>query len=319
MPDLTELLAAEAVRQQPSHSPTFDDLVRRTRRRHRIRAAALLGATALTAGIIVAVTAATPSPRTGLTADPPALPVANSTCRPTDLTLSLVWTAEPSGALKGTLTATNPTQRACLLLVKPFVIPEGADGTPLPAVTVTTMEGRFGPDALLPGGTATAPISWFTWCGAAAGRAAAVGWAGEVRLPTARILTTGHAQPSCDPRIQRSSNHLSSSWFEGLHARSPGAPVEVSGTLAMTGGPPGAAPDGVPGTVVLESESASGDRTTVTADSNGAFRGKVVPGLYYVTGTSPRYNGGMGTCVSQGRVYVPATGLTGVQVSCLRK
>ena len=96
------------------------------------------------------------------------------------------------------------------------------------------------------------------------------------------------------------------------------APVEVHGRLRMTGGPSGASQPGVSGTVSFVGRG-TGDRYAGTADARGSFTVTVPPGRYTVTGTSPRFMGGQGSCGTAVPTVVPASGLTGVVVACSRK
>ena len=81
--------------------------------------------------------------------------------------------------LQGDLVAENVGGHACRLSGKPDVIPIGADGLPLDAGTVWTMEYRV-PDhvVLSPGQRATAPVAWGGWDGPAASGRVIVTWPG---------------------------------------------------------------------------------------------------------------------------------------------
>jgi hypothetical protein len=320
MPELADLLAEAAVRQQPDQQPPFTRIVLRARQRRRqqvrsLVALAVVGASAVTLGVPVLGRGAS-STSEHVAQDPSPLPVANRTCRPTELVLALTWVKTSSGSLRGSLTATNPNHEACLLLVKPHVTPVGVDGQPLRTEATESKEGRWGPDALIPGATAQAPVVWTDWCGEPAGQAADVTWSGEERLSAVRISTTGPAQPAC---LNHPASTVSSSWFEGLSASVPGPPVEVAGTLLATGGPAGAPPQGVPGTIVLQADDEVGTRTTAIAIANGTFHASVTPGWYSVRGTSPMYNDGQGTCLVTGRLHVPVEGRSDIEVICARK
>lgn len=96
------------------------------------------------------------------------------------------------------------------------------------------------------------------------------------------------------------------------------APVEVRGRLRMTGGPSGASQPGVPGTVTFV-DRATGHRSAATANADGSFAITVAPGRYTVTGTSPRFMDGQGSCSTAVPTAVPASGLTAVVVACSRK
>lgn len=94
--------------------------------------------------------------------------------------------------------------------------------------------------------------------------------------------------------------------------------VDVHGRLRMTGGPEGASQPGVSGTVSFV-DRVTGDQHTATANARGSFTVVVAPGRYTVTGTSPRFMDGRGSCVATVPTVVPASGLTGVVVACSRR
>lgn len=312
MSDLHDLLALEAQAQTPAAVPPFGALVRRRRRRHRIQAG--LGVLAL-AGAGALVLQRSPGSQIArlVTTPTPTLSAPITTCRPRDLVLSLAWEAAENGALKGTLSASNPTDQPCLLLVKPFVQPDGMDGTPLPTQSAVTMERLLGPDELLPGATATAPVGWYSWCGAAAGRTAHVSWASAEHAPSAQVSSDGLVQPACS-RPNANSNQLSASWFTGL---SDGHTAKVSGLLQFVGGPEGVPARGVAGTVTLT--DSEGFPHSAQAGEDGRFTVEVPAGFFYTaTATSPSYNGGSSTCGGQ-KVYVPGVGLTDLTVACQLK
>lgn len=96
------------------------------------------------------------------------------------------------------------------------------------------------------------------------------------------------------------------------------APAEVRGWLRMTGGPSGASQPGIPGTVSFV-DRATGDRYAATATADGSFTVTVPSGRYTVTGTSPLFMDGQGSCGTAVPTVVPASGLAGVVVACSRK
>src|SRR6202021_1640419 len=99
-------------------------------------------------------------------------------CGPDDLVVEVSWERDGTG-LRGRLVAANVSDRACKLAGKPDVTPLGADGTPLPARTVMTLELRNpGYVILQPGQRAVAPVWWASWCGQHASDRAQVGWPG---------------------------------------------------------------------------------------------------------------------------------------------
>ena len=95
------------------------------------------------------------------------------------------------------------------------------------------------------------------------------------------------------------------------------AQVQVHGWLRMTGGPEGATQPGVSGTVSFV-DPVTGDQYVATADARGSFTVAVPPGRYAVTGASPRFMDGRGSCGSTVPTVVPASGLN-VVVTCSRK
>lgn len=97
-------------------------------------------------------------------------------------------------------------------------------------------------------------------------------------------------------------------------AASSGQDATVTGVLRMTGGPAGADQPGVSGVVVLR--SSRGPEITTTAGSDGTFAVAVPPGSYTVTGTSPQYADGGGTCRATDPVTVSAGARADVDVAC---
>lgn len=138
-----------------------------------------------------------------------ALPV----CGARDLAVTVRWERERDGVgLQGNVIAENVGARACRLPGKPWVQPLGLDGEPLPAVALSTADGRT-PDYVVvePGARAAAPVGWSQWCGAPAAGRARVTWDGG----TAMAAVEGPAQPGCEPG--ESGDHpgnLYTSWFE---------------------------------------------------------------------------------------------------------
>ena len=135
--------------------------------------------------------------------DPGGAPV----CEAADLAVTVRWEREGTG-LRGQVLAENVSGRACRLPGKPEVIPLAGDGTPLPALTVNTMEWRSPGYVLLePGQRAAAPVSWPSWCGRRAAGRAQVSWDGG----SAVAEVHGPAQPECSPGAP---DNLVSSWFQ---------------------------------------------------------------------------------------------------------
>lgn len=133
-------------------------------------------------------------------------PSAVPLCEPHDLTMSVHWSADAAGGLRGQVVAQNTGGQACRLPGKPTVRPFGADGTPLPVHTVNTLEMHVpGYVIVQPGQHAAAPVTWRSWCGRPASGQAEIGWAD--RTVIARVH--GSLQPKCAGQ----SSNLTSSWF----------------------------------------------------------------------------------------------------------
>ena len=105
----------------------------------------------------------------------------------------------------------------------------------------------------------------------------------------------------------------------------PGGKGVVSGTLVIVGGPVAyAAPmmTPVPGRILVANVAQLGGgflpHTGVATGPDGTFSVAVSPGLYQVTGLSPQYEHGKGTCWSQGppSVRVRAGEHVSVNVEC---
>ncbi len=93
---------------------------------------------------------------------------------------------------------------------------------------------------------------------------------------------------------------------------------DVTGTLRMTGGPPGATTPGVAGSVSFQ-PLAGGQPRTATADGLGSFSISLPPGQYSVTGTSPDFNDGRTLCRAEDPVTVGTSKLANVDVDCVRR
>ena len=97
-------------------------------------------------------------------------------------------------------------------------------------------------------------------------------------------------------------------------APSSGPEVTVTGVLRMPGGPVGAQQTGISGVIVFRSPG--GREIKTTAGIDGKFSISVPPGTYTVTGTSPQYGDGRGSCRATDPVTVSASGLADVVVAC---
>jgi hypothetical protein len=125
--------------------------------------------------------------------------------RSDDVEFSLTWLAE-DGALKGALTASNVSERRVRLSGKPQLIPLDADGRPLEAVTIMTMELLLpGYVELGPGESAVSDVGWAGWDGPPAGGVVRVEWPGG----HAEVQARGPHQPSATGP----ATNLWSSWF----------------------------------------------------------------------------------------------------------
>jgi len=129
---------------------------------------------------------------------------------PDDVTFALTWLAE-NGALSGVLEARNISQRRVRLSGKPRLSPLDADGRPLDAVAIVTLEMRMpGYVELDPGESARSKIGWAGWDGPAAGELVRVEWpGGQADVPVA-----GPRQPTATGP----ATNLWSSWFDRVTA-----------------------------------------------------------------------------------------------------
>jgi Protein of unknown function (DUF4232) len=127
-------------------------------------------------------------------------------CRPDDLAVVVIWERAGTG-LRGQVIAENAGGRACRLAGKPAVTPLRPDGSPLPALTITTQEWRSPGYVLLrPGQRAAARVSWASWCGQPASGQARVDWPGGWAVAQVH----GPTQPEC---AEHQPGNLTSSWF----------------------------------------------------------------------------------------------------------
>ena len=94
------------------------------------------------------------------------------------------------------------------------------------------------------------------------------------------------------------------------------AKTTVTGVLEESGGPRFAGQPGVRGHVVFQGD---GKAFSATAASDGTFSLSLPRGHYEVTGTSPLYNSGKGTCRSNSTVTVGQSRVRGVVVVCSLK
>jgi hypothetical protein len=139
---------------------------------------------------------------------PGPIPQSGPLCTPADVTLSLAW-HQAGGELAGTLTATNHTEAACDLAVKPAIYPLDASGKRLAVLDATTTEGYAGPARLLPGARTSSTLSWDSWCGATASSTAQIEWGAG----TATVQVAGPTTPGC---VTNGATNITSTWFSPL-------------------------------------------------------------------------------------------------------
>lgn len=214
MPDLTDLLSDEVAHQTPTHVRPFTELL--AQRRHRKRRNALLGSTLgilIVATAVAFATAGQSKPTTQLATDSTATPGPFTRCVPANLNLTLTWATADRGTLAGTLTATNPTAKACELLLKPQIYPMTASGQRANVQFTVTMEAKGGPNALPAGDRATAHVVWGGWCEQTPmTHDVEVSWD---NFAPATVQATGPLTPSCGD-FGNSGPFSSSGWFDGL-------------------------------------------------------------------------------------------------------
>jgi len=138
---------------------------------------------------------------------PGAEPAEVPLCAATDLAVAVHWERDGPG-LRGQVVAENVAAGPCRLAGKPGITPLAADGTPLPAQTVITLEWRSPGYVLLePGQRAAARVGWPSWCGRHAAGQAEVDWGSGQAVAEVH----GPAQPDCSPG---EPGNLVSSWFQ---------------------------------------------------------------------------------------------------------
>ena len=121
--------------------------------------------------------------------------------------MSVQWTKDENGGLRGEVVAANVSGRTCRLGNKPGLRPIGVDGQPLDVRQYVTLELRVPPFVVLrPGQRASAPIHWSGWHGRPASGRIIVSWEGG----SATVDAEGPAQPGV-PTHGR--GNLISSWF----------------------------------------------------------------------------------------------------------
>ena len=127
---------------------------------------------------------------------------------PDDVLFALTWQAE-DGALSGVLEARNVSQRRVRLSGKPGLTPLDADGQPLDAMAIVTLEMRMpGYVELDPGESARSKVGWAGWDGPPDGGIV------RVELPggQADVPASGPRQPSATG----GATNLWSSWFDRM-------------------------------------------------------------------------------------------------------
>ncbi|HEY2552865.1 MAG TPA: DUF4232 domain-containing protein [Streptosporangiaceae bacterium] len=127
-------------------------------------------------------------------------------CGLDDVAVVVRWERDGTG-LRGQVIAENRGSRACKIAGKPTVTPLRADGSPLPADTVITLEMMTpGYVVLQPGERAASRLTWASWCGDQASGRARVEWTGGWALAE----VAGPVQPECVPDRR---GFLTSYWF----------------------------------------------------------------------------------------------------------
>jgi hypothetical protein len=88
----------------------------------------------------------------------------------------------------------------------------------------------------------------------------------------------------------------------------------LDGTLLAVGGPPGAGPRPLNGSVTFH--GSDGNIATIDLSADGRFSAHLPVGRYTVAGRSPQFQGGAGECQAPGPVTV-ANGVTSrVEIDC---
>jgi Protein of unknown function (DUF4232) len=134
-------------------------------------------------------------------------------CDSQDVKVTVRWHQAGRG-LRGEITVENVGSRACLLNLKPGLIPLGRDGRPLQMRSIVTLELRTPAYVVLePGKRAVSPVSWRSWCGETVSRNAIVKWwgGGDATQVSVRATVEGPVQPKC---TRDSSSGPTTSWFD---------------------------------------------------------------------------------------------------------
>ena len=94
----------------------------------------------------------------------------------------------------------------------------------------------------------------------------------------------------------------------------------VAGRLIMVGGPSWADPQPTAGTVeaILDTDTSHAAKAVGSADDAGRFEMSLPPGVYSLSGRSPRFTDGRESCASHGPVTVENGGRIDVDVFCER-
>ncbi|MBV9593498.1 MAG: DUF4232 domain-containing protein [Actinobacteria bacterium] len=144
---------------------------------------------------------------------PPIYPSAGHTCAPSEVSVSIVWSAGGNAAY-GQITALNTSTAACDLLVKPAVTPLTPSGSPIAVRMVQSQEAALGPQRLLPGATARAQVTWNGWCGIALGNTAQLSWgSGTVTAASSPPDRSQAGHCPANPELAT----MTSTYFSPLH------------------------------------------------------------------------------------------------------
>ena len=91
----------------------------------------------------------------------------------------------------------------------------------------------------------------------------------------------------------------------------------LTGTLQAVGGPQGASPRPLSGTITATTSNRG--VLTVSVGANGRFTANAVVGTYTISARSPQYEGGKAECHASGPVTVTKDATSTVEIDCLEK
>ena len=115
------------------------------------------------------------------------------------------------------------------------------------------------------------------------------------------LVGCSSSQPSAASRSTTSGSYVTiTRCLTGVSGGAAERPSEILGTLEMVGGPAPGLPRPVRGTVTAT--ASSGNRCDVKVGDDGRFDLDLAPGVYRLTGRSPRFGGGRYPCAADGKV-----------------